>query len=134
MQKLIMQTVEICQPNLILVEKTVSRDIQELLRKRGISIVLDMKLNRLERISWCTGSNVISFSDVLKDPRLKFCKSFHIERFVEEHNSVGEGGKKPAKTLMFLEGFPRPLGCTVSEPVASIYYLALTFGFYLFIS
>ncbi|XP_078163084.1 1-phosphatidylinositol-3-phosphate 5-kinase FAB1A-like isoform X1 [Carex rostrata] len=113
LQKLIMQTVEICQPNLILVEKTVSRDIQELLRKRGISIVLDMKLNRLERISWCTGSNVISFSDVLKDPRLKFCKSFHIERFVEEHNSVGEGGKKPAKTLMFLEGFPRPLGCTI---------------------
>ncbi|KAF3336726.1 putative 1-phosphatidylinositol-3-phosphate 5-kinase FAB1D isoform X1 [Carex littledalei] len=113
LQKSIMQMIEICQPNVILVEKTVSRDIQELLLKKGVSLGLDMKLNRLERISRCTGSTVISFSDVFKDPKLKSCESFHIEKFVEEHNSVGEGGKKPAKTLMFLEGFPRPLGCTI---------------------
>lgn len=130
MQKSILQMVETCQPNVILVEKTVSRDIQELLLKKGISLVLDMKLNRLERISRCTGSTVISFSDVFKDPKLKSCESFRIERFSEEHNNAGEGGKKPAKTLMFLEGFPRPLGCTVSGAVASIYYLSLTYDFY----
>lgn len=129
MQKSIMQMIEICQPNVILVEKTVSRDIQELLLKKGVSLVLDMKPNRLERISRCTGSTVISFSDVFKDPKLKSCESFHIEKFVEEHNSVGEGGKKPAKTLMFLEGFPRPLGCTVSYADSSIYYFLLTFIF-----
>jgi 1-phosphatidylinositol-3-phosphate 5-kinase len=112
MQKSITQMVEMCQPNVILVEKNVSRDIQEILLKKGISLVLDMKLNRLERISRCIGSTVISFSDTFKDPKLKSCESFHIERFVEEHNA-GEGGKKPAKTLMFLEGFPRPLGCTI---------------------
>jgi 1-phosphatidylinositol-3-phosphate 5-kinase len=124
MQKLIMQMVETCQPNVILVEKTVSRDIQEILLKKNIALVLDMKLNRLKRISRCTGSTVTSFSDVLKDPKLKSCESFRIERFAEEHNSAGEGGKKTAKTLMFLEGFPRPLGCTVSDAVASMFYFS----------
>ncbi|KAJ3687908.1 hypothetical protein LUZ61_017072 [Rhynchospora tenuis] len=113
MQKLITQMMETCQPDVILVEKTVSRNIQEQLLKKGISLVLDMKLHRLERISRCSGSAVITLSDVLKDPKLKSCESFHVERFVEEHNIGGEGGKKPAKTLMFLEGFPRPLGCTI---------------------
>jgi 1-phosphatidylinositol-3-phosphate 5-kinase len=124
MQKSIMQMVETCQPNVILVEKTVSRDIQELLLKKNISLVLDMKLNRLERISRCTGSTVTSLTDVLKDPKLKSCESFRIERFGEEHNNAGEGGKKPSKTLMILEGFPRPLGCTVSDAAASMFYFS----------
>ncbi|AQK78066.1 Putative 1-phosphatidylinositol-4-phosphate 5-kinase/ zinc ion binding family [Zea mays] len=33
--------------------------------------------------------------------------------FTEEHNNASEGGKMTSKTLMFLEGFPCPLGCTI---------------------
>ncbi|XP_072990564.1 putative 1-phosphatidylinositol-3-phosphate 5-kinase FAB1D isoform X2 [Typha latifolia] len=113
LEKSLGKMMEICHPNVILVEKTVSRDIQELLLKKGVTLVLDMKIQRLERIARCTGSPIISFSDVLMKPKLKQCDSFHIEKFVEEHNGIVEGGKIPSKTLMFLEGFPKPLGCTI---------------------
>jgi 1-phosphatidylinositol-3-phosphate 5-kinase len=124
MQNSFMQMVARCQPNVILVEKTLSRNIQELLRKKNISFVLDVKPNHLKRISQCTDSTVTSFSDVMKNPKLKSCKSFDIEKFVEEHNNAGEDGKMPAKTLMFLKGFQRPLGCTVSEAIESIFYFS----------
>jgi 1-phosphatidylinositol-3-phosphate 5-kinase len=113
LERAISKMMEICSPNVILVEKTVSRDIQELLLKEGVTLIFDMKLNRLERIARCTGSPIISFSEVLDKPKLKRCDSFHIEKFIEEHNSASDGGKRLSKTLMFLEGFPKPLGCTV---------------------
>ena len=41
------------------------------------------------------------------------CELFHIEKFVEEHDFKGQGGRPGPKYLMFFEGCPRPLGCTV---------------------
>lgn len=41
------------------------------------------------------------------------CELFHIEKFVEEHDYKGQGGRPGPKYLMFFEGCPRPLGCTV---------------------
>ncbi|XP_066330548.1 putative 1-phosphatidylinositol-3-phosphate 5-kinase FAB1D isoform X2 [Miscanthus floridulus] len=113
LERAIGKMMEICSPNVVLVEKTVSRNIQELLLKEGVTLILDMKLNRLQRIARCTGSPIISFSEVLDKPKLKQCDYFHIEKFIEEHNNASEGGKMTSKTLMFLEGFPRPLGCTI---------------------
>lgn len=105
--------IELCHPNVILVEKSVSRDIQESILMKGITLVFDMKLHRLERIARCTGSSIVS-TDTMAIQKLKQCESFHIEKFVEEHAGFVEGGKKPSKTLMFLEGCPTRLGCTVS--------------------
>eukprot|EP00268_Persea_americana_P061295 TRINITY_DN7729_c0_g1_i3.p1 TRINITY_DN7729_c0_g1~~TRINITY_DN7729_c0_g1_i3.p1 ORF type:complete len:796 (+),score=166.51 TRINITY_DN7729_c0_g1_i3:161-2548(+) len=107
------EMIETCHPNVVLVERTVSRDIQELLLSQGITLVYDMKLPRLERISRCTGSQVVSCANISVHPELKQCDSFHIEKFVEEHSSSGEGGKRPSKTLMYFEGCPKPLGCTI---------------------
>ncbi|CBI38138.3 unnamed protein product, partial [Vitis vinifera] len=73
------EMIDVCRPNVVLVEKTVSRDVQETFLEKG----------------------------------LKHCDSFHFEKFVEEHASVGEGGKKPSKTLMFIEGCPTRQGCTI---------------------
>lgn len=108
------EMIERCNPDLVLVEKTVSRDVQESLLKRGITLVFDINFSRLERIARCTGSQIISSSDNLIRPKLQQCDSFYVEKFVEEYKCAGEGGKKLTKTLMFLEGCPRPLGCTVS--------------------
>ena len=108
------EMIEACHPNVVLVEKNISRDIQESLTEKGITVVSDMKLHRLERISLCTGSPIISCANFPAKLILPQCDSFHIERFVEECNNISEGGRKPSKTLMFLEGFSRPLGCTVS--------------------
>ncbi|CAD6246305.1 unnamed protein product [Miscanthus lutarioriparius] len=113
LERAIGKMMEIWSPNVVLVEKTVSRNIQELLLKEGVTLILDMKLNRLQRIARCTGSPIISFSEVLDKPKLKQCDYFHIEKIIEEHNNASEGGKMTSKTLMFLEGFPRPLGCTI---------------------
>lgn len=111
--KSLIEMIEMCHPNVILVEKSVSRDVQESILAKGMTLVYDMKLNRLERVARCTGSPILS-SDALMSQKLKQCDSFHIERFVEEHAGLGEGGKKPSKTLMFIEGCPTNLGCTVS--------------------
>lgn len=102
-----------CHPHVVLVEKSVSRDIQESILKKGMTLVFDMKLHRLERVARCTGSPILSL-DTLTSQKLKQCDSFYIEKFVEELAGSGEGGKKPSKTLMFIEGCPTRLGCTVS--------------------
>ncbi|XP_028551858.1 1-phosphatidylinositol-3-phosphate 5-kinase FAB1A isoform X2 [Dendrobium catenatum] len=107
------EMIETCHPNVVLVEKTVSRDIQEALFSMGITLIFDMKLPRLERIALCTGSQIVSLNDITVRQNLKHCSSFCIEKFVEEHNSTGDAGKRLAKTLIFLEGCPRPLGCTI---------------------
>ncbi|KAJ0960018.1 hypothetical protein J5N97_000212 [Dioscorea zingiberensis] len=111
--KSIIEMIETCQPNVVLVEKTVSRDIQESLLTKGITLAFDMKLTRLERIARCTGSEIISSADIVMKPKLKQCEYFHIEKFTEDYNCSGESGRRSIKTLMFLEGFSKPLGCTI---------------------
>lgn len=108
-----------CHPNVILVEKTVSRDVQESVLAKGITLVFDMKQHRLKRVACCTGSAIIPSDHLIgqkqkQNDSYKQCDSFHIEKFVEEHACSGEGGKRPSKTLMFLEGCPKHLCCTVS--------------------
>ncbi|CAM8946011.1 unnamed protein product [Rhodiola kirilowii] len=100
------------RPNVILVEKSTARFVQEFFLAKGMTLILDMKLHRLQRIARCTGSPIISPDDV-QNQTLKHCESFHLEKFIEEHAVVGEGGKKPSKTLMFLEGLPTRFGCTI---------------------
>lgn len=112
-QKSILEMIDISNPNVLLVEKTVSRDIQESILLKKMTLVFDMKLHRLERIARCTGSPILS-TDILAGQNLKSCDYFHFEKFVEEHNMCIDGGKKPSKTLMFMEGCPTCLGCTVS--------------------
>ncbi|KAG9156351.1 hypothetical protein Leryth_009223 [Lithospermum erythrorhizon] len=111
-QNRIVDMIEMYHPNVIMVEKAVSRDIQESILAKGMTLVLDMKLHRLERIARCTGSPIIS-SDSPVPQKLRQCDSFYFEKFLEEHAPVDEGGKRPSKTLMFLEGCPTRRGCSI---------------------
>ncbi|XP_073135555.1 putative 1-phosphatidylinositol-3-phosphate 5-kinase FAB1D [Henckelia pumila] len=110
--KSIVEMIDMYHPNVILVEKSVSRDIQESILAKGITLVFDMKLHRLERVARCIGSPILS-SEVTVGQKLRQCDSFHIEKFVEELVVSTEAGKKPSKTLMFLDGCPTRLGCTI---------------------
>lgn len=101
-------------PNILLVEKSVSRFAQEYLLAKDIALVLNVKRPLLERIARCTGAQVVPSIDNLTMPKLGYCESFHVDKFVEEHGSAGQAGKKMTKTLMFFEGCPKPFGCTVS--------------------
>ncbi|KAD4586336.1 hypothetical protein E3N88_23937 [Mikania micrantha] len=104
--------IEKLNPNVVLVEKTVSRDIQESIYSKGMTLVLELKQHRLERVARCTGSPILS-SDNLNDQKLRHCESFYFEKIVEEHADPSESGKKPKKTLMFLEGCPTRMGFTI---------------------
>lgn len=100
-------------PNILLVEKSVSRFAQEYLLAKNISLVLNIKRPLLERIARCTGAQIVPSVDHLKSPILGNCESFHVEKYFEEHGSADQGGKKLTKTLMFIEECPKPLGCTI---------------------
>jgi 1-phosphatidylinositol-3-phosphate 5-kinase len=101
------------QPSVVLVEKSVSRYAQDLFLEKNISLVLNIKRPLLERISRCTGAQIVPSIDYLSSQKLGRCDLFHVEKYVEEHGTAGEGGKKMLKTLMFFEGCPKPFGCTI---------------------
>uniref|UniRef100_A0A0D3A2A4 1-phosphatidylinositol-3-phosphate 5-kinase n=1 Tax=Brassica oleracea var. oleracea TaxID=109376 RepID=A0A0D3A2A4_BRAOL len=100
-------------PQILLVEKSVSRFAQEYLLAKDISLVLNIKRPLLERISRCTGAQIVPSVDQLTSPKLGYCDLFHVEKFVETHFKTGQGVKKLAKTLMYFDGCPKPLGCTI---------------------
>lgn len=109
------------QPNVLLVEKSVSRFAQEYLLAKNISLVLNIKRPLLERVARCTGAQIVPSIDHLSSQKLGHCETFHVEKFFENHGSAGQGGKKLVKTLMFFEGCPKPLGCTVSPYIFSCF-------------
>ncbi|KAL3535472.1 hypothetical protein ACH5RR_003933, partial [Cinchona calisaya] len=111
--KMAVAKIDAHHPNVLLVEKSVSRFAQEYLLAKDISLVLNIKRPLLERIARCTGAQIVPSVDHLAVQKLGYCDSFHVEKFLEEHGSAGRGGKKLTKTLMFFEGCPKPLGFTI---------------------
>ncbi|XP_050368282.1 1-phosphatidylinositol-3-phosphate 5-kinase FAB1A [Argentina anserina] len=111
--KMAIAKIDVHHPNVLLVEKSVSRYAQEYLLAKDISLVLNIKRPLLERISRCTGAQIVPSIDHLTSPKLGYCDMFHVEKFLEVHGSAGQGGKKLTKTLMFFEGCPKPLGVTI---------------------
>ncbi|XP_057797068.1 1-phosphatidylinositol-3-phosphate 5-kinase FAB1B-like isoform X2 [Salvia miltiorrhiza] len=111
--KMAVAKIEAHHPNILLVEKSVSRYAQEYLLAKNISLVLNIKKPLLERIARCTGSQIVPSIDHLTSPKLGYCDRFHVEKFVEEHGSSCQAGKKLVKTLMYFEGCPKPLGFTI---------------------
>ncbi|XP_020226394.1 1-phosphatidylinositol-3-phosphate 5-kinase FAB1B [Cajanus cajan] len=111
--KMAVARIDAHHPNVLLVEKSVSRYAQEYLLAKDISLVLNIKKPLLERIARCTGAQIVPSIDHLTSQKLGYCETFHVDKFFEEHGSAGQGGKKSTKTLMFFEGCPKPLGCTI---------------------
>ncbi|RAL43828.1 hypothetical protein DM860_014329 [Cuscuta australis] len=110
--KMAVAKIDAHQPDVLLVEKSVSRYAQEYLLAKDISLVLNIKKPLLERIVRCTGGQIVPSIDHLSSQKLGYCDLFHVEKFAEEHDADGRSGKK-MKTLMYFEGCPKPLGCTV---------------------
>jgi 1-phosphatidylinositol-3-phosphate 5-kinase len=117
------------QPSVVLVEKSVSRHAQDLFLEKNISLVLNIKRPLLERVSRCTGAEIVPSIDYLSSQKLGHCDLFHVEKYVEEHGTAGEAGKKMLKTLMFFECCPKPFGCTVSDTLdvsVIVFFLSLS--------
>ncbi|GJN17008.1 hypothetical protein PR202_gb04046 [Eleusine coracana subsp. coracana] len=114
LEKTLSDVIEKYHPDVMLVEKAVSRNTNEYIQKQGVTVVSDMNIHRLERIARCTGSQIMQLQDVHTKPNfIKQCESIRFEKFTEEHDITGEDGRRTFKTYFFLEGFPKPLGCTI---------------------
>ncbi|KAL8537852.1 hypothetical protein ACS0TY_012836 [Phlomoides rotata] len=111
--KMAVAKIEAHHPNILLVEKSVSRYAQEYLLAKNISLVLNIKKQLLERICRCTGAQIVSSIDHMSSKKLGHCDMFHVEKCLEEHGTASQAGKKLVKTLMYFEGCPKPLGFTV---------------------
>ncbi|XP_039006984.1 putative 1-phosphatidylinositol-3-phosphate 5-kinase FAB1C isoform X2 [Hibiscus syriacus] len=111
--KMIIKKIESLRPNVLLVEKSASSYAQEYLLAKDISLVLNVKSPLLERIARCTGALVCPSTDNLSTTQLGHCELFRLEKVSEEHEMANQFNKKPSKTLMFFEGCPRRLCCTV---------------------
>lgn len=90
------------KPDIVLVQKSVSRIAQELFNKVGITLVLNVKASVLERVARCTGAEILTSVDAhMGKPVLGTCQQFYVENFGN-------------KALMFFEGCPIPeRGCSV---------------------
>ncbi|CAH0546520.1 unnamed protein product [Brassicogethes aeneus] len=95
------------QPDIVLVQRNVSRLAQDLLRQCKIVLVHNVKQTVMERLSRCTDADLVTAVDAhIGRPRLGTCKKFYVKKFEVENG--------PPKTLMFFDGLPLPhLGGTV---------------------
>lgn len=127
---MIISKIEALRPNVLLVEKSVSSYAQDHLLAKEISLVLNVKRPLLERIAQCTGALITPSVDNISTTRLGHCELFRLEKVCEQHETANQLNKKPLKTLMFFEGCPRRLGCTV---MFLIDFLLCTVMFLIFI-
>uniref|UniRef100_A0A7G3AV87 1-phosphatidylinositol-3-phosphate 5-kinase n=1 Tax=Lutzomyia longipalpis TaxID=7200 RepID=A0A7G3AV87_LUTLO len=91
------------EPNVVLVHKNVAGIAQDMLRKRGITLVLDVKLSVLERLSKYLECDVVSSIDSnIGRPTLGICDTFSIRTYTDEQGV--------AKTITFFETPSSPRG------------------------
>eukprot|EP00898_Chlorokybus_atmophyticus_P001216 jgi/Chlat1/2095/Chrsp17S02689 len=108
-------------PDVLLVEKAVSRFAQESLLEKGVSLVLNVKPVLMERLARCTGAKLVDAVENVGSAQLGTCEEFRVEHFYEPRESGADVADPEAaanmtgsnKTLMFFDGCPVSLGCTI---------------------
>lgn len=84
------------KPNVVLVHKAVAGIAQDMLRSHGITLVLDVKISVLERLSRCLNCDIVdSIDSNVGRPKLGTCDRFCIQNFNDNRGIP--------KTLMFFE-------------------------------
>lgn len=94
-------------PDIILVEKTVSRLAQDFLLEEGITLVYNLKLSVMERLSRFTQADIVpSIDGLVKRPNLGFCHGFKTCNFILPSGET--------KTMLCFDGCATHLGCTIT--------------------
>lgn len=94
------------KPNVVLVHKNVSGIAQDMLRKHGITLVLDVKLSVLQRLALNLQCDIVhSIDSNIGQPKLGVCDLFYIKTFNDKQGLT--------KSLMFFETLSNPQGCCV---------------------
>lgn len=93
-------------PDIVLVHKNVSGVAQDMLRDRGITLVLDVKLSVFEKLSYCLNCDVVTSVDAnIGKPKLGLCKRFSTKNFIDATGC--------SKTLMFFDIPNSQRGCSL---------------------
>src|SRR5699024_1883860 len=106
-------------PDVIFVCGSVSSSALELLHeKHHITVVLNVKRSILDRIALFTGTTVIQSPEILNQTRIGTCGRFRLQKFAISNSGALDDQRSAAtpvmtKTLMFIEGCPPTVGCSV---------------------
>lgn len=93
------------KPNVVLVHKNVAGIAQDMLRSHGITLVLDVKISVMERLSKAFQCDIVSsIESNIGKPKLGMCDAFYIKNF--------DDGFGTTKTLMYFEKLSSPRGYT----------------------
>lgn len=100
--KNIMAKIHSYQPDIVVVDKIVARNAQEILLELGITLVYNVKTRILEELARFSGGDIVTSLDAqIQPPSLGVCKAFYTKTFSN------------SKTLMFFESNTPSLGCTI---------------------
>ncbi|XP_063707596.1 putative 1-phosphatidylinositol 3-phosphate 5-kinase, partial [Culicoides brevitarsis] len=104
-------------PNIVLVHKSVAGIAQEMLRDKGITLVLDVKMSILERLARTFQCDIVTSIDSnIKHPKLGVCDAFYRKTY-SDTNGI-------SKSLMFFEKrYENSRGCCVllrGAPIAEL--------------
>ncbi|XP_060652864.1 putative 1-phosphatidylinositol 3-phosphate 5-kinase [Drosophila nasuta] len=89
------------EPNVVLVHKNVAGIAQDLLRSYGVTLVLDVKMSVMERLSRTLQCDIVSsIESNITMPKLGHCNNFYVDTYTS------------GKTLMFFEKLNGPRGYT----------------------
>lgn len=70
------------QPDIVMVQRNVSRLAQDLLREQGVTLVHNVKQTILERLSRCTDADLVSNVDAhIGRPKLGKCQKFYLRKY-----------------------------------------------------
>ncbi|KAJ3161653.1 1-phosphatidylinositol-3-phosphate 5-kinase [Geranomyces michiganensis] len=106
--KILVSRVVALQPDIVLVEKTVSRLALEYFLESNVAVAYNVKPSVIEAIARCTRADIIASVDKLAlEPKLGNCETFSIKTFM---NDQIPGYRR---TYLFFSGCPKELGCTI---------------------
>ncbi|CAL1530359.1 unnamed protein product, partial [Lymnaea stagnalis] len=94
------------RPNVVVVEKSVSRLAQEYLLEAGITLLYNVKQSVMERLARFTQADIVSSIDgLVRKPKMGFCHDFRVQTYNLPN--------KESKTLAIFDGCATHLGCTI---------------------
>ncbi|KAJ3173677.1 1-phosphatidylinositol-3-phosphate 5-kinase [Geranomyces variabilis] len=106
--KILVSRVVALQPDIVLVEKTVSRLALEYFLESNVAVAYNVKPSVIEAIARCTRADIIASVDKLAlEPKLGTCETFSIKTYM---NDLIPGYRR---TYLFFSGCPKELGCTI---------------------
>ncbi|KAL3891964.1 hypothetical protein ACJMK2_004204 [Sinanodonta woodiana] len=95
------------KPEVVVVEKSVSRLAQDYMLQHGITLVYNVKISVMERLARFTQADIVpSIDSLVSGPALGFCHTFCVKTFTLLSGET--------KTMLLFDGCATHLGCAVT--------------------